>query len=151
MNLREMRAGSALLRAVEEADLGFLETVSVEVKLARGQVLFEEGGRADTFYIVAEGTVGLELTSPGKEPVVIQTLGKGDLVGVSWLFEPHRWEWRARALADTILAACDAAAVRRRCTEDRDLAYRVLGVVARVLAERLHRTRIQLLDLYAGR
>jgi CRP-like cAMP-binding protein len=146
-----MRAGSALLRAVEEADLHFLETVSVEVNLTRGQVLFEEGGRADTFYIVAEGTVGLELTSPGKEPVVIQTLGKGDLVGVSWLFEPHRWEWRARALADTTLAACDAAAVRRRCTEDRDLAYRVLGVVARVLAERLHRTRIQLLDLYAGR
>ena len=148
MNLQPLRAGSALLGALGDVDVEFLETIAGELHLPAGAVLFEEGGPADTFYVVAEGSVGLELTSPGREPIVIQTLGRGDLVGVSWLFAPHRWEWRARALIDTALAAFDADAVRRRCVVDRDLALRVLEVVAGVLAERLHRTRMQLLDLY---
>ncbi len=150
MNLQPLRASNILLRTLGETEIQFLETIAGDVRLPAGAVLFEEGGPADTFYIVVEGSVGLELTSPGREPMVIQTLGRGDLVGVSWLFEPHRWEWRARALADTTLAAFDAAAVRGRCAEDRELAYQVLDVVAGVLAERLHRTRMQLLDLYRG-
>jgi CRP-like cAMP-binding protein len=79
---------------------------------------------------VVDGRIGLELTSPGKEPIVIQTLGAGDLVGVSWLFPPHRWNWRARAIVDSELVAFDATIIRAELERNRDLALEVLSVVA---------------------
>ncbi|HSK06945.1 MAG TPA: cyclic nucleotide-binding domain-containing protein [Acidimicrobiia bacterium] len=148
MNLQTLRETSPLLAKLSNTELEFFESVSSVVGLKGGEVLFEEGGPADTFYVVSEGRVGLEMTSPGKTPMVIQTLGPGDLVGLSWFFAPHRWNWRARALSDTTVVAFDAAQVRKRCRENRDLALEVLGVVSAELAARLHRTRIQLLDLY---
>ncbi|HEX6146774.1 MAG TPA: cyclic nucleotide-binding domain-containing protein [Acidimicrobiia bacterium] len=148
MNLQTLRESSPLLAKLSNTELEFFESVSSVVGLSKGEILFEEGGAADTFYIISEGRVGLEMTSPGKMPMVIQTLGPGDLVGLSWFFAPHRWNWRARALSDTTVVAFDAAEVRKRCRENRDLALEVLGVVSAELAARLHRTRIQLLDLY---
>ncbi|MEE9178662.1 MAG: cyclic nucleotide-binding domain-containing protein [Acidimicrobiia bacterium] len=148
MNLDAVRASSELLSEVSGAQLEFLESVSQEVRFAGGDVLFEEDGVADTFYIILEGKVGLEMTSPGKRPIVIQTLGDGELVGVSWLFPPHRWSWRARAVTDTAAIAFDAARVRAQSELDRELAHRLLGVVAKEAITRLHSTRVQLLDLY---
>ena len=148
MNLRSIRESSDLLTKLSNTELDLFETVSSEVELADGEILFEEGGVADTFFIIVSGKIGLELTSPGRAPMSIQTLGPGELVGVSWYFEPYRWNWRARALGDTHLVAFDAVAIRQKCHTDRDLALEVLGVVAEEVVRRLHRTRIQLLDLY---
>jgi CRP-like cAMP-binding protein len=148
MNLDAVEARSELLSELSGAQLEFFESVSREVHFRSGDVLFEEDGVADVFYVILEGKVGLEMTSPGKPPIVIQTLGNGDLVGVSWLFPPHRWNWRARALADTATIAFDAATVRAQSELDRELAQQILGVVAGEAIRRLHSTRVQLLDLY---
>jgi CRP-like cAMP-binding protein len=150
MKLDKLREQSPLLRALSNTELDLFESVSTERRLAASEILFEEAGPADTFYFVAGGKVGLELTAPGKEPIVIQTLGPGDLVGVSWLFQPYRWNWRARAVVDTDLVAVDATLIRAHLEKNRDLALEVLTVVAAELVGRLHRTRIQLLDLYRG-
>jgi CRP-like cAMP-binding protein len=148
MNLRSVRESSELLTSLSNTELEFFEGISSEVHLANGAILFEEGGVAESFFIVSTGKVGLELTSPGRSPMVIQTLGPGELVGVSWFFPPYRWNWRARAIEDTTLIAFDALAVRSECEANRDLALEVLGVIAEEVVRRLQRTRIQLLDLY---
>lgn len=150
MKLAELRERSELLQALSNTEVGLFESAASETRISADDLLFDEDGSADVFYIVVEGRIGLELTSPGKEPIVIQTLGPGDLVGVSWLFPPHRWNWRARAIVDSELAAFDATMIRSEMDQNRDLALEVLGVVARELADRLHRTRVQLLDLYRG-
>lgn len=148
MNLQSLRESSPLLTKLSNTELEFFESVSRQVRLEGGEILFEEGAPADDFYVISEGRVGLEITSPGKAPMIIQTLGTGDLVGLSWFFPPYRWIWRARVMTDTSLVAFDAVEVRRKCQENRDLALEVTGVVASELAARLHRTRVQLLDLY---
>ena len=148
MNLQSLRESSPLLTKLSNTELEFFESVSRQARLKGGEILFEEGAPADDFYVISEGRVGLEITSPGKAPMIIQTLGTGDLVGLSWFFPPYRWIWRARAMTDTSLVAFDAVKVRRKCQENRDLALEVTGVVASELAARLHRTRVQLLDLY---
>lgn len=148
MKLEALRGSSELLQRITNTELAFFESISNEVRLTSGETLFEEGGPADAFYVIVEGKIGLEMTSPGRAPMVIQTLGPGDLVGVSWFFPPYRWNWRARAMADTKLAAFDAVEVRKQCDINRDLLLEVQGVVAEEVVERLHRTRVQLLDLY---
>jgi CRP-like cAMP-binding protein len=125
-----------------------MESVSRRVRFRVGDVLFEEAADAETFYVIDQGKVGLELTSPGRPPIVIQTLGDGDLVGISWLFPPQRWNWRAKALTDTTATSFDAAAVRLACDRDSALARQVLEVIAREAVGRLQSTRLQLLDLY---
>jgi hypothetical protein len=51
-------------------------------------------------------------------------------------------------MVDATLARFDAVEVRRQCAVNRDLLLEVQGVVAEEVVDRLHRTRIQLLDLY---
>jgi CRP-like cAMP-binding protein len=148
MKLEILREQSKLLRALTNTEVELFASAATELQVPGGEVVFEEGGSADAFYIVVEGKVGLVLTSPGKAPIVIQTLGPGDLLGVSWLFPPHRWNWKARAIVDTNLVAFDANVIRGELEKNRDLALEVLTVVASEVVDRLHRTRIQLLDLY---
>lgn len=150
MNLDSLRERSTLLQALTNTEVALFESAATELRLSADDVLFEEEGPADVFYIVVDGRIGLQLTSPGKKPIVIQTLGAGDLVGVSWLFSPHRWNWKARAVVDSELAAFDATVIRAELERNRDLALEVLTVVAGEVAHRLQRTRLQLLDLYRG-
>jgi len=150
MKLETLREQSRLLRALTNTEVELFASAATELRVPAGEVVFEEGGSADAFYIVVEGKVGLVLTSPGKAPIVIQTLGPGDLLGVSWLFPPYRWNWKARAIVDTDLVAFDANLIRGELEKNRDLALEVLTVVASEVVDRLHRSRIQLLDLYRG-
>ena len=139
---------SGLLRDLAPSQVEFLENAAVDKLYAEGDILFDEDAIAEEFYIIVEGRIGLELVSPMRRPIVIQTLGRGDLVGLSWYFPPYRWSWRARALSPTKVIAFDAAVVRERCEADRDLSQRILQMVAREAVKRLQGARTQLLDLY---
>lgn len=149
MSLISLRERSQLLSKLTNTELDLFESLSREMTAADGEILFEEGADADTFYVVVDGRVALELTSAGRSPMIIQTLGPGELVGLSWLFPPHRWNWRARVVGASRLVVFDAVEVRRHCHENRDLALDVFQVVAAEMAERLHSTRLRLLDLYS--
>lgn len=148
MSLAELQNKSELLAKLPGQELELLSSIAVEVGFSAGEAIFEEEQLAETFYIIDTGKVGLELTSPGRPPIVIQTLGDGDLVGISWLFSPYRWNWRARAVTDVVAVGLSAARVRQICQVNSELNRWVLQVVAEEAVRRLHNTRLQLLDLY---
>ncbi|MFJ8632407.1 cyclic nucleotide-binding domain-containing protein [Streptomyces sp. NPDC093568] len=122
--------------------------VGREVQVQPGTRLFEEGGHADRFWIIRGGTAALDMHVPGRRPPVIETLGVGDLVGWSWLYEPYVWQLGAEAL--TLLRAYefDAVAVRLMCLNDLAFGRAVEHWVGRVLAHRLNAARARLVDLY---
>ena len=148
MNLSVDLGTTELLSHLTEEEIAFLESVATECEYGESEILFEEDTEADRFHIIVSGKVGLELVSPRRRPISIQTLGPGDLVGLSWFFPPHTWSWRARALEATTTVGLDAAAVRARCEEDRNLSEQILKMVAGEAVNRLHAARTQLLDLY---
>jgi CRP-like cAMP-binding protein len=149
MSLISLREQSPLLSKLTNTELELFEALSREITAPDGTILFEEGADADSFYLIAQGKVALELASAGRSPMIIQTLGPGDLVGLSWLLPPHRWNWRARVVGESRLVVFDAVEVRRQCEENRDLAPDVYQVLAAEMADRLHSTRLRLLDLYS--
>ncbi|KUM84361.1 MULTISPECIES: Crp/Fnr family transcriptional regulator [Streptomyces] len=110
--------------------------------------IFEEGERADRFWIVRDGTVALDMHVPGHRPPVIETLGVGDLVGWSWLFEPYVWQLGARTMTPVRAHEFDAVAVRLMCQDDAEFGRALEHWVGRVLAHRLHAARTRLVDLY---
>ncbi|MGW5036740.1 cyclic nucleotide-binding domain-containing protein [Streptomyces parvulus] len=119
-----------------------------EVSFAAGARLFEEGGRADRFWIVRTGSVTLDLCVPGRRAAVIESLGHGELVGWAWHFPPYRWHLGAEAMTPVRAWEFDAEAVRALCVQDPAFGRAVAVWVGNVVAHRLHAARIRLLDLY---
>jgi hypothetical protein len=83
--------------------------------------------------------------------VTLETLHDGDLVGWSWLFVPHRWEFDGRVQTDTALISFDGACLRGKCESDHELGYELMKRFAQVIISRLQATRLRLLDVYGVR
>ncbi|MFI2635978.1 Crp/Fnr family transcriptional regulator [Streptomyces collinus] len=126
-----------------------LMRVAREVSFDTGTRLFEEGRHADRFWIVRTGTVVLDLHVPGRRAAVIESLGHGELVGWSWHFPPYVWQLGAEAMSPVRAHEFDAEAVRAMCARDPEFGRAIADWVGRVVAHRLHASRVRLLDLYA--
>jgi CRP-like cAMP-binding protein len=113
--------------------------------------LFRENDSADMFYLLRHGHVALQVTAPGRAPLVLATLGPGDIVGASWLVPPYRWNADARAVEATRALAVDAACLRAKCAADPGFGFALMQRFVPLLVQRLHATRMQLLDVYGQR
>lgn len=116
-----------------------------------GEYLLREGEPANELFLIRHGRVALEVVSPGQAPIVFSTLGEGDIVGASWLIPPYRWNFDARAVELTRAIGIDAACLRGKCEVDHDFGYEMMKRFLPVLVNRLHATRLQVLDVYGKR
>ncbi|MFI6727390.1 cyclic nucleotide-binding domain-containing protein [Streptomyces sp. R-74717] len=128
-----------------------LDEAAREVPLVLDARLFEEGRKADRFWIIRTGQVEVDLHVPGRRAAVVETLGQDDLLGWSWLFSPHVWHLGAHVIRAGRAVEFDAAAVRSLCEADAVLGRAVYKYVAETVAERLYGTRTRLLQLYGPR
>ena len=112
--------------------------------------IFREDEDAHHFYLLREGKVGLEILSPDKGPITVQTLGEGEIIGWSWLVPPYAWHFDAHVLETTRAIALDAKCLRTKCEADHDLGYELLKRMTVLMEQRLQATRLQLLDLYGS-
>lgn len=113
-----------------------------------GSFVLKESKPADSFFLIRHGRVTIEVSAPGTEPIVIQTLGPGDIVGASWLVPPYLWMYDALAVELVRAIGIDAKCLRDKCEIDHDLGYDMMKRFVPILAERLQATRLQLLDVY---
>lgn len=120
------------------------------VVIPTGQYLFHEGDSADQFYLLRHGRAAIQITSPGRGAVTFQTLGEGEIVGLSWLIPPHRWAYDAKAAEPIRAISIDAACLRRKCEDDHDLGFELMKRFMAVLVQRLQATRMQILDVYGS-
>lgn len=113
-----------------------------------GDFLCEEGKAADRFYLLREGQVAIDVSVPVRGRVTVQTLSHGDILGWSWLIPPYVYDFDGRATALTRAVSLDAAKLRQLCEDDHSLGYTLLKHFSGHMVRRLHRSRIQLLDMY---
>lgn len=138
------------LRGMPEDSIATLaETCRVGVAEA-GHRLFDEGGVASKFWLVRSGRVALDLYVPGRRRLIVETLGAGDLLGLSWFTPPMRWQFGAVAVQKTSSFELDAAAVRAACDADPGLGYQFLRRLMTAASGRLQASRVRMLDLYAA-
>ena len=69
---------------------------AVNVQFDAGTYIFHEGGPANHFYAIWAGSVAIETFEPPREPIIVQTIGAGEILGWSWLVPPYRWRFHAR-------------------------------------------------------
>ena len=118
------------------------------MRFEAGEYIFREGEVANQFYLIRHGRVAVEVSTPERGSVIIQSLGEGDVLGWSWMMPPYRWHFDARAVELTRAIALDGRCLRERSEEDHDLGFQLMRRAAQVMEERFQATRLQLLDIY---
>jgi CRP/FNR family cyclic AMP-dependent transcriptional regulator len=146
----ELIADSPTFAGLESAQLEFIAGCGRNQPVAAGTMLMREGEPAERFWLIRRGIVVLELYVPGREPLVIETLEPGDVVGWSWLFPPYRWALDGRAHGECHLITFDGVCLRAKCEGDHDLGYALMSRFALDLVGRLQATRLQLADVYGN-
>ena len=133
---------------LDEDMIALLAGCARNVVFKPGQYLFHTGEDANEFYLIREGQVALDVVAPGKGAITFQTVGYGEIVGVSWLLPPYRWMHDARAVDQVHAIGMNAACLRGKCDADHDVGYEMMRRFLPVLVSRLQATRLQLLDVY---
>ena len=143
-------AGHAFLRGMPEASIATLALTCRVAVAEAGHRYFDEGAMATKFWLVKSGHVALDLHVPGRSRLILETLGPGELLGLSWFTPPFRWQYGAVAVQKTSSFELDGAAVRAACDADPALGYELLRRLMSAASGRLHAARIRMLDLYGA-
>ena len=127
-----------------------LASFASSMRYSSQQRLFKSDTDADKFYIVRDGKIGVEIPAIAGEPLRVQTLGNGGVLGWSWLIPPYRWLFDARALIASDIIAIDGVRLRAQCDADPSLGYQLMKRFAVLMAERLNASRLAAIKQYAG-
>ncbi len=149
--LEPILAKHPFLKGLKPEHLKILVGCASNVRFNAGQFLFHEGEEANEFYMIREGKVAVQIQGAERGPIIVQTIGEGEVLGWSWLIPPYRWRFDVKALELTRAIALDGKCLRTKSEEDHDLGYELLRRFAGIIVERLEATRLQLLDVYKAR
>ena len=141
----ETLAAQPFLKGMAPRHLEVLASEALPVGFKADEVIFTEGGPANRFYLLRSGKVVLEApTDPEHEPVLIEAVGAGGVVGWSWLFPPYYWHFTARAAANVRAICFYGGRLREQCENDHELGYELMRRMNQVIIERLQCARRQL-------
>ena len=129
--------------------LELLAGCAANERFAAGEFIARERSKADKFYVIRHGDVALEIRVPGREPLIIETLHEGEILGWSWIVPPFTWSYDVRAVNLTRAISIDAVCLRNKCDADHSLGYEIYKRVMPVVAQRLAAARLRLVDMYA--
>lgn len=130
------------------ADLALVTGCAKNVRFDAGAAIAREGQPANEFYLLREGRVALGIPSPRGGRIDIETIEAGEVIGWSWLFPPHVWQFDVTATSPVRALSMDGKCLRAKCDADPRLGYDLMKRFSHVMADRLSATRLQLLDLY---
>ncbi|MER6349953.1 cyclic nucleotide-binding domain-containing protein [Streptomyces sp. NPDC001595] len=146
-----MTKATKLLTALPPPQRARLMELAREVSFPEDTRIFEADGVADRFWVIRSGAVSLDQRVSSLQRVTVASLGAGDLLGWSWLFPPHRWDFGAEAFSPVRAYEFEAASVLALCERDPQLGMSLVRIVAEILAYRLEMTRGQLMEQYSMR
>jgi CRP/FNR family cyclic AMP-dependent transcriptional regulator len=148
--LDDIVAESPLFADLELHLLSLVSGCAKNVHFGDGDMLFSEGDPADTFYLIREGQVAVDIFVPNNGGITIDTLDPGDVVGWSWLIEPHQAHFDARAVGRVRALQFDGDCLRGKCAEDPAVGYALLSRFVEVLVQRMEALQVRVLDLYGN-
>jgi CRP/FNR family transcriptional regulator, cyclic AMP receptor protein len=129
--------------------LALLAEVAMFKEFATNEIIFREGDPANRFYLILDGEVAIESAQRDGPSVVLQTVGRDDVLGWSWLFPPYYWHFDARATEPTKAIFFYGTWLRENCERDRDFGYEMMKRMSAVMIERLQATRRKLAEIEA--
>ena len=118
-------------------------------KFKFGQHIFKEGDKGNRLYLISEGEVRISRQMPGSGEEALTVLKQGACFGEMAVFDRSERSTDAIANIDTTLLTITRSDFEMLLDFDRDLAYKVLWSVTRLLSERLRVTNDNLKSFLA--
>ncbi|MBT3701795.1 MAG: Crp/Fnr family transcriptional regulator [Alphaproteobacteria bacterium] len=98
---------------------------------ARHSLLFSQGDPADSFFVILEGRVKLFTATEDGDENVVNVFGEGRSFGEAAMFASGRFPVNAEVVEDARLVRIMADHLFSHLAENKDLAFRMLAVMAR--------------------
>jgi CRP-like cAMP-binding protein len=134
------------LAGMNRVQLALLTDCAMATHFKKGQTILCEGEFANRFYLIESGKIALESGSGFGDPVMIETVSAGDLLGWSWMFPPYVWQFTARAVESTTAIFFYGTILREYCEKDHSLGYELFKRMSVVMMKRLQAARKQMLS-----
>jgi CRP/FNR family cyclic AMP-dependent transcriptional regulator len=136
------------LAGMNRRHLAFLTDCAMASQFRPGQTILREGDFANRFYLIETGKVVLESDAAIDDPVALEAIGSGDLLGWSWMFPPYTWHFTARAVEPTTALFFYGTILREYCEKEHSLGYELFKRMSMVMMKRLQAARKQMLRLH---
>ncbi len=125
-----------------------LAAMATEVTFDEADIIFSEGDTGDLVYLLREGQVAIDVHVPSRGWTTVLTIGPGQLLGWSSLFDSHHKTATGRVVMPTQAIAFKATQLRELSNDDPELGGIIAWRIARLIATRLKITRLQLMDIF---
>jgi CRP/FNR family cyclic AMP-dependent transcriptional regulator len=139
------------LAGMNRMQLALLTDRAMATHFKTGETILSEGEFANRCYLIETGKVVLEFGGSFGEPLMIETIGAGDLLGWSWMFPPYTWQFTARAIEPTTTIFFYGTILREHCEKDHSFGYELLKRISAVMVKRLQAGHKQMLSLFPPR
>ncbi|OGR08407.1 MAG: hypothetical protein A3K23_06985 [Desulfobacca sp. RBG_16_58_9] len=146
--LEPVLAAHPFLQGLDPRHLKIIRECATRVNFNAGGFLCREQDEATKFFLINHGQVAVEIYSPRRGPITIQTLGTGEALGWLWFGKPYHWHFDARAVQLTRALVLDVNGLMQKCEENRELGYALMKRYAHMLAVQFRVTLLQLMDVY---
>ena len=143
-------AGHRFAAGLTVSQLDRLAAIATSIEVPAGTRLFEEGGQAAWLWLIRTGQIALDLHVPGRDRLIVETLGPGDELGLSWLLPGAQWQFGAVAQVTASAFELSSAELTGLCESDHELGYHLTRRLLGTAIDRLQAARIRILDLYAA-
>ncbi|MBW1989189.1 MAG: cyclic nucleotide-binding domain-containing protein [Deltaproteobacteria bacterium] len=130
-------------------DAGALETLSKYLychRVSKDDVVFREGETGDYVCFVAEGILEVKKNVPGKRPVVIARVSRGQAIGEMSTIDEFPRSASVTAVTDTTLVTLGRKDFDALLADHPRIGIRILEGLTRLLSLNLRRTSSRLAD-----
>ena len=132
-----------LFDALDDEGARTLRRQMSELKLSRGEHLFNEGDDGDALYVVLDGKMKLTRQAADGRENLLSVIGPGEMFGELSLFDPRPRTSTASAVTDAVLAGLKHEALISWLQQHPEVSLHLL----RALAQRLRRANDVTADL----
>lgn len=146
---RKLLKQAAIFADLDDEELEKVAEVCKEQSFKFGQTIFKEGDPGNRLYIIAEGEVRISRQVPGTGEEALTVLKPGACFGEMAVFDRSERSTDAIANTDCRLITITRSDFEMLLDFNRDLAYKILWAVVRLLSERLRVTNENLRSFLA--
>jgi CRP-like cAMP-binding protein len=140
----ELFANSALFKDLDSSQLEKIVRVCNVEEKRHGEYIFREGDAGDRLYLIAEGAVRISRMIRGSGEEALVVLKEGAYFGEMSLFDGEPRSTDAIVDSRCLLISITRDAFMELIESDKELAYKVLSAMVRILSERLRTSNEQL-------
>lgn len=140
---RSVVADIKLFSGLAPGDLDEILREARSVRYAKDIAVFEQGGEADSFFVLLHGHLRVERTTPQGHQIVVRYVSPGEIFGVAQALALRQYPATAVAAVDSIALCWPSAAWPRLAAKFPTLAANALQTVGR----RLQDTQTSVLEM----